>query len=222
MSLNIAAYIDHTVLKPSTTAADVEKLCAEAAAHHFAAVCVPPYYVRTAKKLLEGTAVQTATVIGFPFGYSSIQAKHAEITQAIADGADELDLVHNIAALKNGDWLVLKEEIKTCTEMIHRAGKKIKVIIESGILNDEEIIKCCEVYAPYNIDFMKTSTGYAEAGASVHAVQLMRSHLPAHIAIKASGGIRTFAFAQELAEAGATRIGASASVKIAEEAQAGA
>lgn len=222
MSFNIAAYIDHTILKPATTTADVEKLCAEAIAGNFAAVCVPPYYIRTAKTLLEGTEVKTATVIGFPFGYSTINAKHAEITQAIADGADELDMVHNIAALKNGDWLVLKEEIKTCTEMIHRAGKKIKVIIESGMLTDEEIIKCCGTYAPYNVNFMKTSTGYADAGASVHAVQLMRSHLPEHIAIKASGGIRTFAFAKELIDAGATRIGASASVKILEEAQAGA
>lgn len=222
MSFNIAAYIDHTILKPATTTTDVEKLCAEAIAGNFAAVCAPPYYIRTAKTLLEGTEVKTATVIGFPFGYSTINAKHAEITQAIADGADELDMVHNIAALKNGDWLVLKEEIKTCTEMIHRAGKKIKVIIESGMLTDEEIIKCCETYAPYNVNFMKTSTGYADAGASVHAVQLMRSHLPEHIAIKASGGIRTFAFAKELIDAGATRIGASASVKILEEAQAGA
>lgn len=219
MSLHIAAYIDHTILKPSATNADIEKLCAEAATHHFAAVCVPPYYIRMAKRLLEGTAVKTATVIGFPFGYSTRNAKMAEIAEAITDGADELDMVHNIAAVKNGDWLVLKEEIKTCTEMIHRAGRQIKVIIESGILTDEEIIKCCEVYAPYHIDFMKTSTGYAEAGASVHAVQLMRSHLPESIAIKASGGIRNFAFAKELIEAGATRIGASAGIQLIQEAQ---
>jgi len=218
MHSNIASYIDHTILKPTTTISDIEKLCGEAKQYSFAAVCVPPYYVKLAKDLLTGTPVKIATVIGFPFGYSNIAAKQLEITQALKDGADELDIVHNIAALKNGQWALLEEEIGSCTRLVHHAGKKIKVIIESGELTDAEIIACCAHYAPLGIDFAKTSTGYASSGASVHAVRLMREHLPSHIEIKASGGIRSFAAAQEMIAAGATRIGCSASVQIVREA----
>lgn len=218
--MNITNFIDHTILKPSTVEADIEKLCEEAARANFVAVCVPPYYVALAKQLLVNTEVKIATVIGFPFGYSSTASKIAEIEQAIADGADELDMVHNIAALKNSNWHYLENELRQCIAPIHRAGKKLKLIIESGILTDAEIIQCCQVYGSLGIDFMKTSTGYAEAGASLHDVQLIRKHLPETIGIKASGGIRTFAFAKELIDAGATRIGCSASVKILEESKA--
>jgi deoxyribose-phosphate aldolase len=223
--MNIASYIDHTILKPTTTFEDISKLCAEAVEHKFAAVCVPPYFVRTAKQLTEGTDVKVATVISFHFGYSTRDAKMGECAQAIEDGADELDIVHNIAALKDGNYEQLVDEIRQCTDWAHNKHglygemppKTVKVIIESGVLTDEEIIKCCELYAPLGIDFMKTSTGYAEIGATVRAVQLMRKHLPASIEIKASGGIRTFAFAKELIEAGATRIGCSASLQIVKE-----
>lgn len=218
--MNIASYIDHTVLKPTTTSADIEKLCAEAVEYGFAAVCVPPYFIKLAKKLVAGSVVKVATVIGFPFGYSSTAAKLAEVKDALEDGADELDVVHNLAALKNGDWSYLDGEMYRLVEPIKEAGKAIKVIVESGLLTDEELIKCCEIYSPYGIDFMKTSTGYAEKGATLHAVQMMRRHLPESIAIKASGGIRTFDFARELVEAGADRLGCSASVAIAEEANA--
>ncbi|PZF74441.1 deoxyribose-phosphate aldolase [Taibaiella soli] len=220
MHSNIASYIDHTILKPTTTVADIKQLCEEAIQYSFAAVCVPPYFVKMAKQLLEGSPVKTATVIGFPFGYSSVGAKQEEIRQALADGVDELDIVHNIAALKNNDWTLLEEEIGSCTKLAHNAGKKIKVIIESGELTDAEIIACCQHYAPFGIDFMKTSTGYAPSGASIHAVQLMRSHLSENIEIKASGGIRSFAAAQEMIDAGATRIGCSAGVQIVKEATA--
>jgi deoxyribose-phosphate aldolase len=212
--MNIAAYIDHTILKPTTILADIEKLCSEAKEHHFAAVCVPPYFVSAAKKLIADTDVKIATVIGFPFGYSTIGAKVEEIKKAIQDGADELDVVINLSALKNNEMDYLAKEIVTCLQPIRLHRKIIKVIIESGILIDREIITCCDLYAKHKVDFMKTSTGYAEKGASLHAVSLMRKHLPSTIAIKASGGIRTFAFAKELIEAGATRIGASASVTI--------
>jgi len=215
--MNIASYIDHTVLKPATVLAGVEKLCNEAIEYGFAAVCVPPYYVADAKRLLAGSDVKVATVIGFPFGYSTLTAKIEEILFALDAGADELDVVHNIAALKNGDWDYLEREIESCTQPIHERGKKIKVIVESGILNVEELIKCCELYAPVGIDFMKTSTGYAETGATTDAVKLMRAYLPDNIAIKASGGIKTYAFAKELIEAGATRLGCSASVAIVKE-----
>ncbi|XZF16441.1 deoxyribose-phosphate aldolase [Chitinophagaceae bacterium MMS25-I14] len=219
MSFNIASYIDHTILKPVATGKNIQQLCVEALQNNFAAVCVPPYYVTKAKQLLTDSEVKTATVIGFPFGYSNTASKLAEIHQAITDGADELDMVHNIAALKEGDWGFLQQEMKACIEPIHAAGKIIKVIVESGELTDQEIMRCCALYAPLGIDFMKTSTGYSATGATIHAVQLMRAHLPVNIAIKASGGIRNFAFAKELIDAGATRLGCSASVSIVEEAR---
>lgn len=214
---DIAGYIDHTILKPTTKPDDIVRLCAEAKEYSFAAVCVPPYYVATANTILKGSGVHIATVIGFPFGYSTTAAKLAEIIEAISAGARELDVVHNLAALKSGDWQYLQHEITACTELAHSHGCIIKVIIESGVLTDEEIIKCCEVYGAAGVDFMKTSTGYAETGATTHAVELMRKHLPAEVAIKASGGIRTFAFAEELIRAGATRIGTSSGIAIVKE-----
>jgi len=215
--IDIANYIDHTILKPTTKPDDIVRLCAEAKEYGFAAVCVPPYYVAAASNILQGSGVHIATVIGFPFGYSTTAAKLAEISAAISAGATELDVVHNLAALKSGDWQYLQQEVKACTDLAHSHGCIIKVIIESGVLTDDEIIKCCEVYSAAGVDFMKTSTGYAETGATTHAVQLMRKHLRAEIAIKASGGIRTFAFTQELIHAGATRIGTSSGIAIVKE-----
>ena len=215
--MNIAPYIDHTLLKPTTSVDEVAQLCKEAIESEFAAVCIPPYYVKKASDLVEGTAVKVATVIGFPFGYSTTKSKLEEIIRAIEDGVDEMDIVHNIAALKAGDWEYLEFEIKAAIELAHSKGKIIKLIVESGVLTEEELIKCCEVYPKYHIDFMKTSTGYAETGATVKAVKIMRKHLPASISIKASGGIRNFAFARELIDAGASRLGCSASIKILEE-----
>ena len=212
--MHIAQYIDHTLLKPTTTPDEIKKLCDEAALYSFAAVCVPPPLVRLAKKYLSGSSVKVATVIGFPFGYSATAAKQAEAEQAIVDGADELDMVINLVALKSGDWAYIGSEIKTITETAHHHQRLVKVIIESGILSGEEIIQCCTLCAAAGVDFVKTSTGYAEKGASVEAVQLMRKHLPSTIQIKASGGIRTYDFAKQLVNAGATRLGCSASVAI--------
>ena len=215
MQLN--QYIDHTILKPATLLADVERICAEAKAYHFAAVCVPPVFVKKAKEFLAGSTVKTATVIGFPFGYSAIEAKLAETVLAMVDGADELDMVINITALKNNDWAFLASEINHIVPLVQQQNKVIKIIIESGILTKDEIIRCCELYGAAGVNFLKTSTGYAEKGATVEAVRLMRQHLPDHIQIKASGGIKTNAFAGELITAGATRIGCSASVAIVNE-----
>ena len=215
--MKIASYIDHTILKPTTLIRDVEKLCKEAVDHQLAAVCVPPLFVKQAKELLQNSNVKTATVIGFPFGYSAIEAKLAEVLLAIVDGADELDVVINIAALKNNDWQYLAKELNTILPIIRSKQKVVKIIIESGLLSDDEIIKCCDLYGIAGVDFMKTSTGYAEIGATVHAVQLMRKHLADAVKIKASGGIRTFSFAKELIEAGADRIGCSGSLAIIEE-----
>ncbi|RQO30727.1 deoxyribose-phosphate aldolase [Taibaiella sp. KBW10] len=215
--MNIEAYIDHTILKPSTTIGEVEQLCKEAIQYQFAAVCVPPFYVKAAKQLVLNTDVKVATVIGFPFGYSSTASKVKEAEEALADGADELDMVHNIAALKNGDWDYLSKEVSKILVPTRLNDKVLKVIIESGILTDTEIIRSCELYAKHHVDFVKTSTGYAEKGASLEAVKLMRAHLPEEIRIKASGGIRTYEDAQKYVAAGASRIGASASVHIAKE-----
>ena len=219
--MKLSTYIDHTILKPTTLISDIEKLCSEAKEYSFAAVCVPPNFVKKAKELLVGSSVKIATVIGFPFGYSAVEAKIAEILLAIVDGVDELDVVINISAIKNNDWLYLANEINHIMPIIRSNGKVVKIIIESGILTDEEIIKCCEIYGLAGIDYLKTSTGYAEKGASVEAVSLFRLHLPAHVQIKASGGIRDYAFAKQLIEAGATRLGCSAGVAIVQGAPSG-
>lgn len=217
----VASYIDHTLLKSSCTAADIQKLCDEAKQYNFVAVCVPPNYVALAADILKQTQVKIATVIGFPFGYNNTSSKLAEIHQAIKDGADELDMVHNICAVKNSDYAFLSKEVAACLQPIRLHNKCLKVIIESGILTDQEIINSCEVYAKHKVDYVKTSTGYAEVGATLSAVQLMRAHLPEEIAIKASGGIRDYTFTQQLIAAGATRIGTSAGIKITEEATTG-
>ncbi len=215
--MQIASYIDHTILKPTTTQIEIKKICEEALLYKFAAVCVPPPMVRQAGERLSGSGVKTATVIGFPFGYSVMQAKLAEAEQAIIDGADELDAVINLVALKDGDWKYLENEMQAITGLAHDQGKPVKAIIESGLLSREEIIRCCSLYGAIGVDFVKTSTGYAEKGASVDDVRLMREYLPAPVRIKASGGIRNYNFARELIAAGADRLGCSASVEIVKE-----
>jgi deoxyribose-phosphate aldolase len=215
--MNIEGYIDHTILKPTTMSADVEKVCSEALQYHFAAVCIPPLFVKKAKQLLNNSFVKTATVIGFPFGYSAIESKVAEIVLAIVDGADELDMVINISAIKNNDWNFIADEINTILPIVKNRNKVIKVIIESGILTDDEIIKCCDIYGAAGVDYVKTSTGYAEKSASVYAVKLIRNHLADNVKIKASGGIKTYQFAMELIKAGASRLGCSSSVQLVKE-----
>ena len=217
--MNIAPYIEHTLLKPTATWPEIENLCKEAMEYGFAAVCVPPLYVKRATELLTNSKVKTATVIGFPFGYSAIEAKVAEIVLGIVDGADELDMVVNISAIKNEDWTFIANEINTIMPIVRNKNKVIKVIIESGVLTDDEIIKCCDIYGAAGVDYVKTSTGYAEKGASIHAVQLIRTHLSDAVKIKASGGIRSYSFAKELINAGANRLGCSGSIKIVEESE---
>jgi deoxyribose-phosphate aldolase len=217
MITTVASYIDHTLLKATCNSADIDQLCREAIEFGFAAVCVPPFLTKQATNTLKSTPVKTATVIGFPMGYSSIDSKLSEILTAIQDGADELDTVINLIALKNGDWSYLEKEMQLQVELIHQKGKIVKVIVESGMLSKDELIRCCKLYGKLDIDFMKTSTGYAEKGASVSDVQLMRAELPAKVKIKASGGIRHYLFAKELIEAGADRLGCSASIQIVAE-----
>ena len=212
--MNIASYIDHTILKPNTTLEDVEKCCIEAVEYGFAAVCIPPPFVKRVATILAPTHIKVATVVGFPFGYSATEAKIAESILAIVDGVHEVDMVINLIALRMKDWEYLKKEVAMITDLLHNKGKILKLIIESGILTGEEIIECCTQLGTLGIDFMKTSTGYAEKSATIEAVQLMRKHLPPTVKIKASGGIRSYSFAKELIEAGADRLGCSASVSI--------
>ena len=193
--MSIAQFIDHTILKPTTSLGDIEKICEEAMQFGFAAVCVPPYYVRDARQIIDKSSVKTATVVGFPFGYSHYKAKLAETEQALKDGANEIDMVMNLAAFKSNDMAYLESEIKEIVDLVKSQNAVLKVIIESGILNEDEIIKCCELYKHFPVDFLKTSTGYAEKGATMEAVIILRKHLPSNFQIKASGGIKSYEFA---------------------------
>lgn len=220
MPQSLAARIDHTALKATTTASDVARLCEEAIQFGFAAVCVPPYYVRIAAGVLAGSSIRVATVVGFPMGYSVAGVKVWEAGQAIQDGATEIDAVHNIAALRSADWNTLEAEIRELVTVTHDGAATLKVILETGLLTADEVVRCCKRYAPLGVDFMKTSTGFVEPGATVEAVRLMRANLPAPVQIKAAGGIRSYAAAKALIDAGADRLGCSASVALMAEAAA--
>lgn len=212
--MSLASKIDHTLLRADAAEFEVNKLCQEARQYGFAAVCVPPYFVRKCKLWLKDTNVKVATVIGFPMGYSHTPAKVEEARRAIDEGADEIDMVINIIALKAGDYNYLKNELTSVATMTQLRGGKLKVILETGLLSEAEIVKACELCAEMTVDYVKTSTGMIPEGASVETVKLLRASLPATVKIKASGGIRTKEFAEELIAAGADRLGCSASVAI--------
>jgi deoxyribose-phosphate aldolase len=218
---DIASYIDHTLLKADASYADIDRVCQEGIGFGFAAVCLPPSAVSRARAQLPGKRPALATVIGFPFGYSVLAAKLAETEKSRLDGADELDVVINLMALRSGDWSYLEWEMREILKLAKVQGQLIKVIIESGILAEEEILGCCRLYGGLGVDFLKTSTGFAEKGASLDAVRLMRDHLPETVQIKASGGIRRYAFARQLIEAGASRIGCSSGPQLVREEQMG-
>ena len=212
--IDLAVKIDHTLLRPEVQFDDVKVLCREAMEHHFATVCIPPLFVQDAAKILRGSGVKVATVIGFPFGYSATSAKVEEAKNAFDNGAKEIDVVMNVTAFKNKRWSYVKNDIQSVTTTAHLQNKIIKVIIESGILTEEEILRACEICTESEVDFVKTSTGFNGPGASVDVVRLLRANLPENIRIKASGGIRTRDFAESLIEAGADRIGSSTSVNL--------
>jgi deoxyribose-phosphate aldolase len=213
--MDIASYIDHTALKPDLTADDVRNLCEEAKTYRFAGVCVPPYYVPAAKKALGDSPVELATVIGFPLGYSATVAKVEEIKRAIDEGASELDVVINLAALKSGNWNFVRHDLDRMVTAVHLKGKTIKVIIEAALLTADEMVKVCELCNELKPDFAKTSTGFNGPGANVEMIATMRRLLDPAIRIKASGGIRSAEDARALIEAGANRLGSSSGVKIA-------
>jgi len=208
--MQLAATIDHTKLAADTRQEDIDLLCKEAMEYGFAAVCVPPTYVARAADLLKGSQVAVATVVGFPMGYSATEAKVTETRLALAAGATEIDMVVQIGAIQNGDWATVKADVQAVlTEVRKVPGALLKVIIESCYLNDQQLEQICKILVDLGVDFVKTSTGYGKEGASVAVIAKMRTILPKNIRIKASGGIKTQAFALELLEAGADRIGTS-------------
>ncbi|MBM7577639.1 deoxyribose-phosphate aldolase [Jeotgalibacillus terrae] len=210
---SIAKMIDHTLLKPEATKDQVTTLCEEAAEHGFMSVCVNPYWVKLSAELLDKTDVKVCTVIGFPLGASATETKAFETKQAIEDGATEVDMVINIGALKSGDYDTVKRDIQAVTAAAK--GKALtKVIIETSLLTDEEKVKACELSVEAGSDFVKTSTGFSGGGATPEDIALMRKTVGPDLGVKASGGVRSAEDAQAMIDAGATRLGASAGIKI--------
>lgn len=219
--MDINRYIEHTNLKPTITASDIDQLVSEAREHSFLGVCVPPFWVKKASREIGKEDIQLVTVIGFPLGYQMTETKLAEIDKAIETGANELDIVMNVSAFKSGlPWT--KIELAKCASRIHEAGCIMKVIIETAYLSEEEIVTASKLCSDAGTDFVKTSTGFAGAGAKTEHIRLMRANLPSNVGIKASGGIKTLTDAQEMIKAGADRIGASAGVQIMKEFHEGA
>ena len=212
--LDLARYIDHTLLRPDASAADIDKLCDEAAEYHFASVCVNPTWVRRAATRLRDTDVAVASVIGFPFGATPSDVKAYEARRAVRDGAREIDMVINIGALKSGDHDLVRRDIARVSDACHEAGAINQVIIETALLSDAEKIIASRLAVEAKADMVKTSTGYAKGGATIYDVALMRETVGPKLGVKAAGGIRTAEDVQEMIAAGATRIGASAGVTI--------
>ena len=208
----IAAMIDHTLLKPEATPAQIEKLCAEAAEYHFASVCVNPVYIPLAARLLKGTGVKVCCVVGFPLGAIAPEQKAAEAASCAAMGAEELDMVIHVGAAKAGDWALVQRDIEGVVKAA--AGHTVKVIIENCLLTDEEKVKACEAAKAAGAHFVKTSTGFSTGGATTHDIALMRKTVGPEMGVKASGGIRDYETAMAMIEAGANRIGASAGIAI--------
>lgn len=213
---NIPEMIDHTILKPEATKSEIEQLCKEAMEYKFVAVCVNPYYVSYCKEVLKGSDVKVATVIGFPLGANTKELKAFEALDAVNNGADEIDMVINIGALKDKDYEVVKNDIKLVVD-IAKDKAIVKVIIETSLLTDEEKVKACEISMEAGADFVKTSTGFSTGGATVEDVKLMKSVVGNNLEVKASGGIREFDTANMMIKAGATRLGTSSGIKIVKE-----
>lgn len=213
--IEIAKFLEHTVLKPDTSLADVRRVCEEAIQYGFAAVCVPPFYVRDARRLIgERGNLRVATVVAFPHGYCAIAAKSEEIKRAVDEGADDIDAVLNIAAVKSENWSVVFNDIDSIARATQLRGNTLKLILECGLLNVAEMQRIIEIADEVRIKWLKTGTGYNGFPATVPMVQQLRTLAPEHMKIKAAGGIKTQAEAKALLEAGADRIGTSASLQI--------
>ncbi len=212
--MNIFDSIEHTLLDPLTNRESVIKLCDEALLHNFLGVCIPPYLVRDAVRKFDGLDKITTTVIGFPLGYTFTNVKVEEIKKVIDEGADEVDVVLNLAAVKSKEWSVVKNEIDSVTMAAHMRGKKVKLIVEVDYLSDEELMKVLTYCIAHEVDFVKTSTGYSKKAITPERVAFLRANLPESIGVKASGGIKTKEAAIALLQAGASRIGTSSSLQL--------
>lgn len=212
--MKLENFLDYTLLKPNVTLQDIIALCKDAEKYNMKAVCIPPYYVEAAAKILTDAKPVICTVVGFPMGYSSIASKVEEIKRASDQGAAEVDVVVNICALKSNDWNYLKNEIQSLITAAHIKGKVIKLILETGLLTKEETLKLCELAIANRVNYVKNSTGFHAEGASVATVEFLRANLPNTIKIKAAGGIRTADFARQLLEAGADRLGSSTCLQL--------
>jgi len=221
VSPDVAKLIDHTLLKPDATQDQIAQLCYEARKFGFAAVCVNPTNVKLCSQLLQGSPVHVCAVVGFPLGATPPEVKAFEAQQAVENGASEIDMVLNIGALKSKDYTLVERDIGTVARTCHAGGAILKVIIEAALLTDEEKVIACQLAKAAGADYVKTSTGFGPGGATAHDVALMRRAVGPEIGVKAAGGIRTYEDAQAMVAAGATRIGASAGVKIVQQAQAG-
>ena len=210
--MNLSDYIDHTNLSKTATAEDIMKLCEEAKKYHFPTVCIPPYYVKAASEYLKDSTTEVCTVIGFPNGYSTTETKQYEAIDAVHNGAKEIDMVININALKNKDYDYVKDEIEAIRDSIE--GRVLKVIIETCLLTEDEIIKMTEICNETFVNFIKTSTGFDKEGAKLDDVKLIMKHKNEVLEIKASGGIRNSKDAEEFIKAGATRLGTSHGIDI--------
>jgi deoxyribose-phosphate aldolase len=212
-----AKTIDHTILKPNATFAEIEKLCSEARQYRFASCCVNPYYVKMTSDLLVNTGVLTCAVIGFPLGANITNVKIVEAELAMLDGAKEIDMVINIAELVNCNYNYVFNEIKQLAELVHQNDSILKVIVETCLLNTNEKIEIAKIVSDASADFIKTSTGFSSAGATTEDIVLFKNTISPKLKIKASGGIRSLDFALELINAGANRIGTSSGIKLVED-----
>lgn len=215
----IAGVIDHTILKPEATSAQIRQLCEEALHFGFASACMNPFYVPLAAELMRGSAVKVCTVAGFPLGATTTDAKVFEAQEAIQHGAQEIDMVMNVGALKSGDDEAVEEDIRRVTDACHRGKAICKVILENCLLTREEKIHACQIAMRAGADYVKTSTGFNSGGATVEDVELMRTTVGPKMGVKASGGIRSYEDVLKMVAAGATRIGTSSGVKIVEQAR---
>lgn len=207
--------IEHSLLKQTANKTEITRLCQEALEHGFQGVCIPPYFVKQAARYFKEKKAEqkVVTVIGFPFGYSSVSAKVEEIKKAIQDGAHEMDIVINLAAYLSNDMAVVTNDIQSVVTTCHLQNRIAKIILETGALQQKDILKLADICVAAGANFIKTSTGYYETGATIESVALLRSHLPEKTCIKASGGIQTEDFARSLVEAGAARLGTSSALK---------
>lgn len=212
--MDFRQYIDHTLLKPETTSAQIDKLCAEAREHRFFSVCVNSYYVKRCVAELRGSSVKVCTVVGFPLGASTMETKRFEAMKAVAEGAAEIDMVMNLSAAKSGDWQYVQDDMSSLTQVVHQQGALLKVILETCLLTEEEKRKATEIAKRAGVDFVKTSTGFSTGGATIEDVKLMRFIVGDKIGVKASGGIRDVETARKMIEAGANRLGTSSGVAI--------